>query len=90
MQSEMGRNRNQFFRGNLELTMYTRRFSKNNSNWAGIASYMPKPTKDYCRNKGCFRQVSEKVARFSKEKLGIVLCWDCQRIDPEERSIENE
>ena len=70
--------------------MYKRRFGKPRTDLSGLASYMPKPERDWCRNKGCLKTVSMKVAKFSKEKLGVVLCWDCQRLDPEERSIVDE
>lgn len=50
-------------------------------------SYAPKAKTDWCRNKGCLKTVNEKVAKFSKEKFGVVLCWNCQRLDDWERSI---
>lgn len=63
------------------------------SNFSGIASYIPKPQKDWCRNEKCLRQVSKKVAEFSMKSFGVVLCYDCQRkpeyelqIDKNERS----
>jgi len=40
-------------------------FIENNS---PLASYMPKPERDWCRNKGCLKTVSMKVAKFSKEQ----------------------
>lgn len=67
--------------------MIRRRFSKPKSNLGGIVSYMPKQFTDWCRNKGCLKQVNEKVAKFSKEKFGVVLCWNCQRLDEWERSV---
>ncbi len=70
--------------------MIRRRFSKPKSNLGGIASYMPKQFTDWCRNKGCLKQVNEKVAKYSKEKFGVVLCWDCQRLDEWERSVVKE
>ncbi len=57
---------------------------------SGIALYMPKQEKDWCRNKDCLRQVSEKVAQFSQQKFGVVLCWECQRLDESERNIVHE
>jgi hypothetical protein len=60
------------------------------SKFSGLASYMPKPQRDWCRNENCLRQVSMKVAKFSKEKFGIVLCWNCQRLDESERRITHE
>ena len=62
--------------------------NKSNKNkYSGLLSYTPKQFKDWCRNKNCLKQVNEKVAEFSKKKFGVVLCWNCQRLDEWERSI---
>lgn len=66
--------------------IYRRHASKRN-NRTGIGSYMQSREADYCRNKDCIRTVSEKVARYSLENYGVVLCWECQKLPQSERRM---
>lgn len=80
----MGSNRYKFLGRDSQLAMHYR------GGLSGIGHYMPSPERDWCRNEGCIRQVSLKVAKFSKEHYGTVLCWDCQRLDEWERNIVSD
>lgn len=68
----------------------TNNYKNKNASWGGLMSFAPKRFTDFCRNKNCLKQVNAKVSEFSKKKFGVVLCWNCQRLDEWERSIEKD